>query len=300
MTEICADWTYQGLPLIRLENDALRVEVLPTLGGKIWRLEHRGLRRQFLWHHPRHRLRPLPVGANYDDHFFGGFDELLPNDAPETVHGARLADHGELWTTPLAAQVAGERLVLRGQLPLTPLAYERSLRLEGSALALDYTLASLSRGPLDLLWKLHPALRVSEGAEIEVPARLARVADPAWSRYARLAEFDWQKEPAAHRVPPLSGGTEFLYLLDLSAGECALCHRQEGWRFKMTFPKELFSSVWVFASFGGWRDLEVLILEPCTCPQLSLAECAKTGACLRLEPAGVVTASVRVEVGAFS
>jgi hypothetical protein len=300
MTEICADWTYQGLPLIRLENEELLVEVLPTLGGKIWSLEHRGLRRQFLWHHPRHRLRTLPLGANYDDHFFGGFDELLPNDVPETLHGAPLVDHGELWTMPLEAQVAGDRLVLRGQLPLTPVAYERSLRLEGSALVLDYTLASLSRQPLDLLWKLHPALRLSEGAELEVPARLARVADPAWSRYARLGQFDWQKEHAAHLVPPLTGGTEFLYLLDLSAGECALADRQQGWRFKMTFPKELFSSVWVFASFGGWRDLEVLVLEPCTCPQLSLAECAKTGACLRLEPHGALSASVRVEAGAYA
>ena len=38
MTDIDADWTFQGLPLVRLENDALRVEVLPTLGGKIWTL----------------------------------------------------------------------------------------------------------------------------------------------------------------------------------------------------------------------------------------------------------------------
>jgi hypothetical protein len=130
-----------------------------------------------------------------------------------------------------------------------------------------------------------------------VPARLARAADPAWSRYAHLGEFDWQAEHEAHVVPPLPGGTEFLYLLDLSAGECALLHRREGWRFRMTFPKELFPSVWVFASFGGWRDLEVLILEPCTCPQLSLVECARTRACLRLEPGSVVRASVRIEVG---
>jgi hypothetical protein len=299
MMTIDTDWTYQGLPLVRLENEALRVEVLPSLGGKIWTIEHRGLRRQFLWHHPRHRLRLLPVGANYDDHFFGGFDELLPNDIPETVGGAALVDHGELWTTPLEARVEGDGLTLRGQLPLTSLSCEKRIRLEGEAICLDYHLANTGRRPLDLLWKLHPALRVSEGAEIVVPARRARPADPAWSRHAHMGEFDWQRQSAAHFVPPLTGGTEFLYLLDLSAGECALRHAAENWRFRLQFPKEIFSSVWVFASFGGWRDLEVLILEPCTTPRMSLAESAASGACLHLEPGTSITAAVRVEVGPY-
>jgi hypothetical protein len=26
----------------------------------------------------------------------------------------------------------------------------------------------------------------------------------------------------------------------------------------------MLSSVWVFGSYGGWRDLSVVILEPCT------------------------------------
>jgi hypothetical protein len=296
MTEITTDWTFQGFPAVRLDNDALRVEVLPTLGGKIWTIEHRPARRQFLWHHPRHRLRALPVGASYDDHFFGGFDELLPNDLPERVNGEALVDHGELWTTPLEAHVAGDRLILNGRLPITPLAYRKMLRLEDNALWLDYKLTNLGRRPLDLLWKLHPALRISEGAEIVVPAKTARVADPSWSRAPEPAEFDWPARADRHRVPPLTGSSEFLYLLDLSEGTCALRHPAERWAFKLTFPKDIFSSVWVFASFGGWRDLEVLILEPCTIPQLSLAECAKERKCLHLEPNLSIEATVKVEV----
>jgi hypothetical protein len=296
MVEIDSDFTYQGHSLVRMQNEALRVEVLPSLGGKIWTLEHRPSGRQFLWHHPRHRLRALPVGANYDDHFFGGFDELLPNDIPERVQGESLVDHGELWTTTLAAQVEAHRLVLHGLLPITPLSYRKALQLEGNELRLDYKLANIGRRPLDLLWKLHPALRISEGAEMLVPARRARVADPHWSRVSDLQEFSWPDMKSLHFVPPLDGGTEFLYLLDLAQGECALHHADENWSFRMAFPKEIFSSVWVFASFGGWRDLEVLILEPCTTPQLSLAESAKAGQCLHLEPGASVEATVRVEV----
>lgn len=299
MTHLSADWTFQGFPLIRLENDLLRVEVLPSFGGKIWTLEHRGLHQQFLWHHPRHRLRPLPLGASYDDHFFGGFDELLPNDVPEIVNGESLVDHGELWTTPLEACIEGERLNLWGQLPITPLAYRKTMYLEANTLCLETQLANTGRRALDVLWKLHPALNISPGTEIRVPAKIARVADPAFSRVPQLTEFNWSERETLHRVPEFEGSNDFFYLLDLSEGACELAHHEEDWRFRLTFPLEIFSSVWVFAAFGGWRDLEVLLLEPCTTPQLSLVKSSEEKKCLHLDPGASVTASIRVETGRY-
>lgn len=297
-TQISSDWTFQGVPVVRLENHLLRIDVLPTLGGKIWSIEHRPSGREFLWHNPRQRLRSLPVGANYDDHFVGGFDELLPNDLSERVQGESLVDHGELWTTRLEPRIKGQGVTLTGQLPITPLSYAKSLRLEGNRLILEYSLQNVGRRPLDLLWKLHPALQVSPGAEIVVPATTARAADPSWSRIKHDEEFNWGNSPDLHVVPPMNGSTEFLYLLDLKEGECALRHRDEGWSFRMKFPKEIFRSVWVFASFGGWRDLEVLILEPCTTPTLSLAESAAARTCLHVEPHAEVNAKVEIEVSA--
>jgi hypothetical protein len=280
-----------------MENESLRVELLPQFGGKIWTLEYRPSGRQFLWHHPRHRLRALPLGANYDDHFFGGFDELLPNDMPERVSGESLVDHGELWTAPLDTRVDGECVILSGVLPITPVRYQKALRLIDNRLLLDYDLTNISHKPRDLLWKLHPALRISEGAEVIVPARTARVADPDWSRVKDCQQFEWASRSALHRVPSLAAReTEFLYLSELAEGVCALQHREERWAFRMIFPKEIFASVWIFASFGGWRDLELLILEPCTTPQLSLAESARGGACLHLEPGQKIHATVAVEV----
>lgn len=216
------------------------------------------------------------------------------------MQGESLVDHGELWTSPLASQVEGDRLVLSGQLPITPLSYRKTLRLEGNALLLDYRLANIGRRPLDLLWKMHPALRVTPGAEILVPARTARVADAQFSRRPQPPEFNWLDEKAAHFVPAMDGSTEFLYLLDLAEGQCALGHREEDWMFRMNFSKEVFSSVWIFASFGGWRNLEVLILEPCTTPRLSLAESAQAGTCLHLEPQAVIETSLRIDVGLYS
>jgi Domain of unknown function (DUF5107) len=124
-------WSFEGFPVLRLENEALTVDVLPDLGGKILQITHRTLGRSFLWHNPRQRLRRLPLGASYDDHFFGGWDELLPNDVVESIAGETLVDHGELWTTPLSAVVEGMTVVLSGLLPITPLRFEKRIALTG-------------------------------------------------------------------------------------------------------------------------------------------------------------------------
>src|SRR5215472_14898042 len=92
-------WSFEGFPVLRLENEALIVDVLPDLGGKLLQITHRTLSRSFLWQNLRLRLRRLPLGASYDDHFFGGWDELLPNETRrDGVHqDARRCQLGEIW-----------------------------------------------------------------------------------------------------------------------------------------------------------------------------------------------------------
>ena len=306
MTHIDLDWTYQGFSVVRLEAGDLRVDVLPELGGKILSIYHLGLRREFLWRNPRLRLRRLAIGAGYDDHFAGGFDELLPNDQPERFGGELLVDHGELWTLPLSSRIEGQALVLEGDLPVTPLRWRRALAIEPpETIRLDYCLVNTGGREVDFLWKLHPALRISEGARVEVPARRAEVGDPAFSRFGSRPKFRWPeghdlegRSLRADLVPSLESRTaEFLYLTELERGAAALVHPQEGWAFRMEFPAEVFRSVWVFASYRGWREHEVLILEPCTAWPMSLAESAPRGQASRLAPGQALEARVVVKVG---
>ena len=289
-------WSFEGFPVLRLENEALTVDVLPDLGGKILQITHRTLSRSFLWHNPRQRLRRLPLGASYDDHFFGGWDELLPNDVVESIGGETLVDHGELWTTPLSAVVEGTTVVLSGLLPITPLRFEKRIALTGGeSIEVRYKLENIGHRRLDILFKLHPALRISPGAEIRVAAARATVADSGFSRFT--GSFDWPGEAGV--VPALDGKCEFLYLTGLARGACGLAHRGEDWRFELRFDPKVFPSVWLFASFGGWRELEMLVLEPCTAWPMLLLEAAAAGQCLRLDARERLETTVDCHIGSY-
>src|SRR5919199_616506 len=97
---VSTDWKFRDIDTVILENDLLRVVIMPDLGAKIWQLTYKPKGKDLLWHNPRLKPRKLPFHSIYDDTFFGGWDELYPNDTPEELNGEAEPDHGEIWTLP--------------------------------------------------------------------------------------------------------------------------------------------------------------------------------------------------------
>ena len=290
-----------GVPLVRLESDHLKVDVAPSVGGRIVSLVEKAGGHEFLWRNHSLSLKALPPGAEYDPDFFGGIDELLPNDIPETLDGVNCPDHGELWTTPLAWQCDGDRLKLRGRLPLFGLEYERqmSLRSDTPRLDLAYRIANPTGQPRHFLWKLHAALAVEAGDLIECPARKGQVVDLAWSRYRTLTPFDWPmiEGQAANVVPPADGTTDFFYLFDLKKGRMAWRRPGKGLSFAYEFDPRVFPYAWMFASYGGFNGHHTVILEPCTAMPIAVNEAAAKGQCSVLQPGETLETRVSIWAG---
>ena len=128
-------WAYDGRPVVRLENSAMRADVLPGMGGKILHLIDKTADRNVLWRNPRVSVRPGPLQANVDDWFAGGWDDAFPTgDACLNEYGDQLPYMGELWNLPLRAYIEragpGEGVVtLEGHTPITPAAWTRTLTL---------------------------------------------------------------------------------------------------------------------------------------------------------------------------
>lgn len=279
--------------LVLMENDILRALVAPGIGGRVVSLLHRSSGREFLWRNPKLELAACPPGSEYDPHFAGGIDELLPCDIPETICGIDCPDHGELWTLPLTAAVAGDRLVLGGRLPLFGLSYHREMRLEENRLVCDYRIMNDTDAERIFLWKLHGALAVRPGDRVTCAAQTARVADPEWSRRASTEPFAW---PVADGhdlsvIPEPDGSTDFCYLYDLSRGSMGM-QAIDGATIECVFDPGIFPCCWYFASHGGMDGAVTAVLEPCTTMPVSVNEAASAGFCSRLAPGEQIVTSV--------
>jgi hypothetical protein len=295
------DRQLDGIPIVRLESDLLQVDVAPSVGGRVVGLINKKSGHDFLWRNPSLPLELKPGGSEYDPNFFGGIDELLPNDVPEQINGVDCPDHGELWTTILQPELSAKHLTLRGRLPKFGLEYLREMRLRGDSPWLDfkYRITNPTSGPRQFLWKLHAALAVQEGDLIECPAREAQIVDLAYSRFKTTTPFHWPKlqGQAANVVPARDGTMDFFYLFDLAAGEMFWHRPSAGLKFGYQFDTKVFPYAWLFASWGGFLGHYTIILEPCTAMPMSVNEAATKRQCSLLEPGQVLETEVSVYAG---
>jgi Domain of unknown function (DUF5107) len=296
----CEQLSVQGIDVVRLGNERLTVDVAPAVGGRIISLKSNATGYEFLWRNARLSLVQLPAGSEYDPNFYGGVDELLPNDPPEAIGGVAMPDHGELWTLALAAETTKQELVLRGKLPLTGFSYERRISLlpGASSLALHYCITNTTAQGKPFLWKLHAALNIAAGDSIRCPAQSAFVLDPAWSRWKLPSAFAWPRvgDGRADIVPPKDGTTDFLCLYDLTHGELGWHSASKRRSFTYRFDPKVFPYAWYFASYGGFDDHYTAVLEPCTCRSTSVNESYAAGACTFLKPGESLETTVTIAI----
>jgi galactose mutarotase-like enzyme len=301
MCSIQTGLSLDGVPMVRLESDHLQVDVAPSVGGRVVSLVDKTSGHEWLWRNRALPLRRLSAGAEYDPNFFGGIDELLPNDPPEVIDGVSCPDHGELWTTALKWKCDQDRLRLWGKLPLIGLEYEREMVLRTDRPCLDfrYRISNRTARVRPFVWKLHAALAVAAGDVIECSARDARVVDLAWSRHKTLEPFPWPviEGQAVHVVPPPDGTVDFFYLFDLAAGELALRRPGRKLQFVYRFDRGVFPYAWLFASYGGFDGHYTVILEPCTAMPMSVNAAAAQKQCSTLGPGETLETEVSIWAG---
>jgi hypothetical protein len=209
-----------------------------------------------------------------------------------------LPDHGELWTGAWDAEslqlgdVTG--LHLRYTTPLTRFLAEKIilLRPQSAGMEVTYRLTNHGARAWPFLFKLHPAFAVSPHHRIDFPAMtVVREAEFEGTLAGAPPVFPWPHVPLdeaaldLRQVPdPSSRVLHFFYGTELSAGWCGVTNRKNRLATALRFDPEVFSSCWLFATHGGWRGLNVAVLEPATGYPLRIQSMIEQGRALSLAP----------------
>jgi hypothetical protein len=293
----------ENVQTIVVENNHLKCAVAPALGGKIISVYNKLLQKEFLWKNEKLSLKQLGKGADYDSNFYGGIDELLPNDIPESINGIDFPDHGELWTTQLDYQMKEDKLILSGTLALSKLFYRKIIELDddSSSIRLSYTIKNTSNEIRHFLWKLHAALQIQEGDKLVTSAKKGKVADREYSRFSSLEEFEWPMIEGADAsvVPSKNNTMDFFYLYDASTGKMELLSADASSVFRCSYDKNIFPYQWYFASYGKFLDHYTAILEPCTTMPISVNDAIKLNQCSVLKPNEELNTVVKIYAGKY-
>ncbi|MFN8459999.1 MAG: hypothetical protein U0401_36005 [Anaerolineae bacterium] len=206
------DW--EGWSAWQLENNSLRVVIIPQLGAKIVSFFDKQAQHEWLAK-PRRPLRAAPYNASFVDYDLSGWDEMCPTiiachyPAPGPFQGRMLPDHGEVWALPWSVEAANEMVLsLSVQGQALPYRLKRAAKFTSSGtLCLDYELFNQGRDSLAYLWAAHPLFAVDRHTRIVLPPEVNEL-------YNVLIQSPWGEAGARYPWPVAKDETGSLWQLD--------------------------------------------------------------------------------------
>jgi len=258
-----------------LENNYLRVSINPARGGVITSIFSKSTNDEWIYY-DNSRRSTENVFENYDDIWCGGFEELFPNDAPGEVQNRILKDHGELWLQNWnITDHDNNSINLQTECATVPALVSKKIILcqDQPTILINYKIKNISDEEYPFLFKLHPAMRIEQGDELQLEGGRIIQVDSSFSKIIGTHhEFNWpfvndksgnNKDisviPAREKLLQ-----EFIYVKDLKSSWCGLKRKSSNEEFILNFPGKIFPYCWFFMALGGWREHYTVVMEPCT------------------------------------
>jgi hypothetical protein len=293
-------WSLCGLNAVFLENDLLRVIVLPSLGAHIQQIIHKPSGSELLYENPRVDPSPTPFGSPWSGSL-GGIDEMMPTGWESAHQGDRYPDHGEFITRPWRIDIldrgpdtARVRLTCDGF--LSPVRAERimTLRAGEPRLEMEHRISNLANEPYDFLWGLHPNFPGAARYRVDLPA--SRVREEHYrARFfdgTPAAEYLWPfRESDGGRTDmrgPVDGLRSALHYAEATEGWLAYTNLDRDVGMAVAFDLKVFPFIWHWIQRGR-RGHYLVAPQPWTGFPVRLEEAAsELGVCAHLPPAGVL------------
>jgi hypothetical protein len=297
--KISDDWTYKGMPTIFMENDFIKIGILAGRGSDIFEFRYKPMDLDFMLRlskgirNPQKDFSQMRNTVNqFEDYYYGGWQEILPNSPTFVYRGASLGQHGEISLIPWKYSILNESpdkisVKLWTQPLRVPIRIEKILTMiaKEATLFIDERIINESRTNLDIMWGHHIAFGLpflKEGVVVETNAKkmISEPAMPDHRRFKPGIETNWPvglningKEDNAGIIPPSSDlpYSELTYLYGFGkTGKYSIMNSNKNIGIGLTWDPEIFKYLWLWQERYAtqdapwWGNAYAIALEPWT------------------------------------
>jgi hypothetical protein len=286
-----------GFDVYTLRSEVVEISVVPGMGAKITSLKSLRSGREWMWR----AYDPPRFFLNRPEDSFAqspliGVDECVPSVGACEWNGRKIADHGEVWFMPWELDEEAwthGAILTRATMPISPFRFERSVRLEGKDVQLDYRLTNLGRETEVYLWAIHPLFTIAPGDRIELPESVTQVRVGGGGGFPadlQAEQWNWPEPLPGIRLDDLDRFGEEravkLFIDRIGEGFAAVSNQtlMERVSFLWDAVENPALGIWVCA--GAWNGYYQMALEPTNVGAEYLAEAAERAEEFKPIPAG--------------
>ncbi|MFZ5353880.1 MAG: DUF5107 domain-containing protein [Bacillota bacterium] len=269
---------YKNMKAFRLENEYIKMHVLPDLGGKIASIYYKPQNFEVLFQPVAGRYMIPRYGDDFSLFDTSGADEMFPNidsccyvfDKGKNV---MLPDHGELWSIPWDMKAEDGRLIGAVKGIGLDYSFERSIILENSQIRMSYRITNTGNYDLYGLWAFHGLVSCDESTRIVIATdnvvnvhKSDMLGDIETCHSFPITREISGKQYNLGKISPISSNkTEKYYAAGtLKNGEAALTLNNSRLLYKLSFPTDKVPYLGVWINEGGFKGEYNCALEPST------------------------------------
>lgn len=253
-----------------IENNVLRIEIQPKLGGKITSFYHK--EKYFeISAQTNKTIEELPdVSGGFGPYAFG-MDDAFPNIDAEQIDwkGKILAypDHGAVWSAAFeVTEQSQEHISMRWQSPDMGYCYEKTLRLEDQTLTIFYHITNESDSELPCFWTWHGLMRYEPDMEVILPDGTTHCRNvlsgpelgDAGIVYPINGHYDFTRVPKAESRTM----SKFYVEHPLKEGRCGLHYPSWNVTCTMEYDVQILPYLGFWITAGGFQGDYNCALEP--------------------------------------
>lgn len=168
--------TEHGWSIIVIENERLKLRVIPDVGAKVLSLRFKPTEREWLHQVRIDRIKRPTYGDSFVDRELGGFDDMCPTidschyPSSSPALRVKLPDHGELWSVPWEVFIHDDDVIFGVRGRALPYEFQRTVRfISEDIVEFAYSIRNHGRETIHFLWAAHPLFAVDESTEIILP-----------------------------------------------------------------------------------------------------------------------------------
>lgn len=265
----CINW--KNLSGVQLENEYLRIVVLPCLGGKLASVYDKLKNFELAAQHSDKEYNIPHLGAKFYDYDASGMDDMFPNIVGANVtymeKELEYPDHGEIWSSPFVSHIEGESLHLSYESDRFHYLYKKTISLHGNKIKIDYYIENKREDPLPCIWAFHGLVRYEEDLELLFPNEVNKFENVLQSPELGVIGKWYSKSDSGYpftKVPPKKSGTMVKYYVEhkLKNGFCGYRYPTQEIECLLEYDAKKLPYLGVWVTAGGYRGDYNCALEP--------------------------------------